>query len=559
MTDTYTRAALDPTDPYAREHQIFPRLSEDQMKRLRCYGREEVLDCGTALFTRGERGVDFFVVIDGRIEIVEHDAAGREKVITVHGPSQFTGEIDLFNDRRILVDGRVIARDGVGEARILRIPRQTFRRLMSTETDLGEMITRAFILRRTGFLQHGEAGAVLIGDASGTSALRSAQFLRRNGYPMRQLQSDEQEAKDLMQVHGLGQNDLPALVAPDGVALSNPTIPQLAETLGLTEAVDPDRVHDLIVVGAGPSGLSAAVYAASEGLDTLVVEQEAPGGQAGTSSRIENYLGFPTGISGQALAGRAWVQSQRFGARVAVSRAATLLDCSKLPFRVSIGQRHSAQARAVVLATGATYRKLGLARQDEFENKGLHYAATALEAQLCEDTEVAVVGGGNSAGQAAVFLSRFAKHVHVLVRSDGLAASMSDYLIQRIDHTSNITLRTRSKITELHGDTFLEDVTIEGPEGSNRHAIGHVFVMIGAVPNTDWLNGCVEVDKAGFIRTGVDVTERRVGSAFETSRPGVFAVGDIRSGSVKRVASGVGEGSVCISAVHGWLSEYSDS
>lgn len=554
MTDSTTRAALDPTDPYARAHQTFPHLTEDQMARLSVYGQEETLPSGTPVFKRGERGVDFLVVITGRIEIIEQDAAGREKVITVHGPKQFTGEIDLFNDRRILVDGRAMGADDTSDARILRIPRQKFRRMMSTETDLGELITRAFILRRTGFLQHAEAAAVLLSDAGDPGTLRSARFLRRNGYPMRQLTSDQNEAQELMKLHQLAASDLPALVAPDGVALSNPTVPHLAETLGLTEAIDPDRVYDLAVVGAGPSGLSAAVYAASEGLDTLVVEQEAPGGQAGTSSRIENYLGFPTGISGQALAGRAWIQSQRFGARVAVSRAATHLDCKSTPFRLKIGQTHSALARAVVLATGATYRKLGIDRQDEFENRGLHYAATALEAQLCENTEVAVVGGGNSAGQAAVFLSRFAKHVHILVRSDGLAASMSDYLIQRIDYTKNITLRTGSKITELHGDAFLQGVTIEGPDGATDHTIGHVFVMIGAVPNTAWLNECLEVDAAGFIRTGVDVTQRRAGSAFETSQPGVFAVGDIRSGSVKRVASGVGEGSVCISAVHGWLS-----
>lgn len=552
---TTPRAALDPTDAYAREHQIFPALNDDQMTRLAAYGEEETLPSGTPVFARGERGVDFLVVLDGRIEIVDTDAAGRENIITVHGPSQFTGELDLFNDRRILVGGRVMANEGAAEARILRIPRQNFRRMMSSETDLGELITRAFILRRTGFLQHGEAGAVLISQPGETSALRSAQFLQRNGYPLRQLTSDQEPAQDLMQRHALTLRDLPVLVAPGNVVLTNPTIPDLAETLGLTEVIDPDHVYDLAVVGAGPSGLSAAVYAASEGLDTLVIEQEAPGGQAGTSSRIENYLGFPTGISGQALAGRAWIQSQRFGARMAVSRAATQLDCDSSPFRLTIGHDQTAQARAVVLATGATYRKLGLDREDALENSGLHYAATALEAQLCENSEVAVVGGGNSAGQAAVFLSRYAKHVHILVRGDGLAASMSDYLIQRIDYAKNITLRTRSSITELHGDRYLQSVTIAGPDGPKAYDIGHVFVMIGAVPNTTWLDQCVEVDKAGFVRTGAEVTGRQAGSPFETSKPGVFAVGDIRSGSVKRVASGAGEGSVCISAVHGWLSD----
>ncbi|MBM2578121.1 FAD-dependent oxidoreductase [Jannaschia sp. Os4] len=554
-------ASVDPTDPYAREQQTFPHLSGEAVDRIRPYGREETLAPGTLVFERGERSVDFLVVLEGGVEIVERGASGEERVNTVHGRCQFTGELDLFNDRRILVDGRIAGPEGGGDARILRVPRAAFRRMVSTEADLGETITRAFILRRTGFIRHAEAGAVLIADhadAGGLAdAIRMKRFLGRNGYPMRYVEAADPEAARLMDARGLTEDDLPAVLAPDDVTLSRPSIPDLADALGLTEAPEAGHVYDVAVVGAGPAGLSAAVYAASEGLDTIIVEEEAPGGQAGTSSRIENYLGFPIGISGQALAGRAWIQAQRFGARMAVSRAARGLDCDRAedgrPFRVALDGGATVDARAVVLATGATYRRLGLPGEGGYENRGLHYAATALEAGLCENAEVAVVGGGNSAGQAAVFLSRYAEHVHVLVRGDGLADSMSDYLVQRIEDSCRITLRTRTQITALHGTPALTGVTMEGPDGAEERPITHIFVMIGAVPNTGWLEGCVQVDAKGFVCTGTDVTEGRPKSAFETSRPGVFAVGDLRAGSVKRVASGVGEGSVCVSAVHGWL------
>ena len=506
------RAAVDPADPYARAAQTFPRLSAEDVARMRPYGRDESLAPGTLVFERGQRSVDFLVVLDGGIEIVERGADGAERINTVHGPCQFTGELDLFNDRRILVDGRIVGPAAGGDARILRVSRSAFRRMVSTEADLGEMVTRAFILRRTGFILHAEAGVVLIA-AEGGDAVRLERFLGRNGYPLRRVAPDAGEAADLMRARGLTADDLPAVVASDGVTLAHPSIPDLADALGLTETPEEDHVYDVAVVGAGPAGLSAAVYAASEGLDTLVVEQEAPGGQAGTSSRIENYLGFPTGISGQALAGRAWIQSQRFGARMAVSRAARALDCDAAedgaPFALTLDGGQRVEARSVVLATGATYRRLGLPGEASYENRGLHYAATALEAQLCEAEEVAVVGGGNSAGQAAVFLSRFAKHVHVLVRGDGLAASMSDYLVRRIEDSDRITLRTRTAITALHGDGTLAGVTWEGPDGAKRHPVTHVFVMIGAVPNTAWLQGCVEVDDAGFVRTGTDVESAR--------------------------------------------------
>ncbi|WP_420393610.1 FAD-dependent oxidoreductase [Acuticoccus sp.] len=544
----------DPADPYRRERQTFPRLDDEAIERIKRYGREETLADGTVLFERGDRTVDFFLVLSGAIEILDRDEDGAEVVVAVHAERNFTGELDLFNANKILVGGRTR-----GETRLVRLERQAFRRLLAGEPDIGETITRALILRRTGFIMHAQAGAQIVGARNDGETLRIERFLRRNGYPVEVIDpaSDRSAAQRLMdECHGT-VDGLPKVVTADGVVLARPSNKDLAHTLGLTETIDEDRVYDVAVVGAGPSGLSAAVYAASEGLDTLIVEMEAPGGQAGTSSKIENYLGFPTGISGQALAGRAWIQSQKFGATLVLACPATGLDCDGPPFRVAFSDGVSARARSVVVATGATYRKLDLANYERFEGQGIHYAATAIESDLCRGSEAAVVGGGNSAGQAAVFLSRFASHVHVLVRSDKLAASMSDYLVQRIEASPQITLHTSSEITELHGDEFLEAVTFANRETgeAQRRPITNVFVMIGAVPNAGWVADCVEIDERGFVRTGTEVTSRRVGSAFETSQPGVFAVGDVRSGSVKRVASGVGEGSVCIQAVHKHLAE----
>jgi thioredoxin reductase (NADPH) len=347
------------------------------------------------------------------------------------------------------------------------------------------------------------------------------------------------------------------VVLPDKANLHNPSTPQLADALGLTESFDVNRVYDLTVVGAGPAGLAAAVYGASEGLDTLVIESLAPGGQAATSSKIENYLGFPTGISGQALAGRAQVQAQKFGARLAISRKAASIDCDRSPFCIELegGQRLS--TRSIVIATGARYRKLDLPNYDKFEGQGIHYAATWIEGNLCSNEEVIVVGGGNSAGQAAVYLSGQASHVHMMVRSEGLAATMSDYLIQRIEASPKITLHTFTEITALEGDRMLEQVswTNRNTGESETRAIGNVFVMIGAVPNTDWLEGCVPLDRGGFVVTGRDGDGMALPSPYATEKTGIFAVGDVRSGSTKRVASGVGEGSVVVSAVHTYLAD----
>lgn len=541
----------NPSDPYARAAQTFPRLSEEMAARVASYGSDERLPKGSIVFRRGERSVDFFLVLEGSIEIYDDDAHGSGVPFTVHRARQFSGELDLFNDRQILVSGRT------GEdSRVIRIKRPDFRRLVSGEPDIGEIIMRAFILRRVGFIQHSKGGVVVIGPGHGSDTLRLQRFLGRNGYPHGVLDTEvDPDAGGFLECFQLTPDQLPVVIVYGERVLRNPSTATLADELGLTETIDPACVYDIAVVGAGPAGLAAAVYAASEGLDTIVIEGMAPGGQAGTSSKIENYLGFPTGISGQALAGRAQVQAQKFGARLAISRFVRGIDCHRRPFRLDLDDGQAIQACAVVVATGARYRKLDVSDYGRFEGQGIHYAATAMEANLCGGEEVVVVGGGNSAGQAAVFLSRTSAHVHVLIRAEGLAATMSDYLVQRILQSPRISLHSRTEITALHGDTRLRQVTWRNRDSgaTETRPVCNVFVMIGAEPNTDWLDGCLELDAKGFVITGKAADGTADASPFATTRPGIFAVGDVRSGSVKRVASGVGEGSVVIQAVHRFL------
>lgn len=548
---TESTVEFDPSDPYAREAQTFPRLTGEMVARVAGYGVEETLAPGALVFERGERSVDFFLVLAGAIEIFDLDADGKPNVFTVHAANQFTGELDLFNDRQILVSGRP-----AGATRVVRVKRADFRRLVTGEPDIGEIIMRAFILRRVGLIRHAQGGVVLIGSAHAADTLTLQRFLTRNGYPHRLLDTDvDPDSEGFLACFELTVEHLPVVIAPDETVLRNPDTAALADALGLTERIEPDHVYDVAVVGAGPAGLAAAVYAASEGLKTIIIEGVAPGGQAGTSSKIENYLGFPTGISGQALAGRAQVQAQKFGARLAISRHATGLDCASEPSRVRLDDGQSVKACVVVVATGARYRKLDVENYTRFEGQGIHYAATAMEQQLCGGEEVVVVGGGNSAGQAAVFLSRTTAHVHILVRSEGLAATMSDYLVQRIDQSPKITLHAFSEITRLDGDRYLREVAWANRRTGKTQSrkIGNVFVMIGAEPNTDWLSDCLDLDDKGFVITGRDREGKALASPFATTRPGVFAVGDVRSGSVKRVASGVGEGSVVVAAIHQFL------
>jgi len=536
--------AADPSDPYRREAQTFPELDDDMAGRAAAFGSVEEWPEGGALFERGQRSVDFFLVLAGAVEVLDVDAKGREHVVHVHGARQFTGELDLFNDRKILVSARALP-----GTRLVRVERLAFRRLIAAEPDIGEVVMRAFILRRVGMMLHGEAGIALIGPAHGAATVRIESFLRRNGLPHRQIDTEtDADAGGFLECFRLAPEDLPVVVVR-GQALRRPSNGQVADALGLPVELDPAHVHDVAGVGAGPAGLASAVYAASEGLDTIVVESIAPGGQAGTSSKIENYLGFPTGISGQALAGRAQVQAQKFGARLLVSRGAVGLDCAATPFVVRLDDGTEIRSRVVVVATGARYRKLDLPRYAELEGNGIYYAATNMEAGLCAGQEVVVVGGGNSAGQAAIYLARSAGHVHILVRGKGLAETMSRYLIDRIEASDRITLHPFTEVTALEGERHLTGLgwTDRKSGEASRRRVGALFVMIGAVPATDWLDGCLDLDPAGFVRTGSGDT------FFCSSRPGIFAVGDVRSGSVKRVASGVGEGSVVVSSIHRYL------
>ena len=541
----------DPTDPYERMAQTFPRLAAGMTARMVAYGTVEEMPEGTMLFRRGDRSVDFFLVLDGSVEMFDVGIDGRPDVFTIHTERQFTGEMDLFNERQTLVSARTSS-----DSKVLRIRKTDFRRLVVGEPDVAEIIMRAFILRRVGLVRHGHGGVVVIGPGHLGSTLRVLGFLRRNNYPHRLIDTEfEYEVEGFEEYFDLKADQLPVVVLETDHVLKSPSISELADALGISEPLDPDHVYDVTVVGAGPAGLAAAVYSASEGLDTLVLEALAPGGQAGTSSKIENYLGFPTGISGQALAGRAQIQAQKFGARLSISRPVVALHCAERPFGLELDDARIVSAKAIIVAAGARYRKLAVPDYETFEGQGIHYAATAMESNLCRNEEVIVVGGGNSAGQAAVFLSRTTKHVHILVRASGLAATMSDYLVQRIDQSERITLHTHSEITALGGGERLETVTWASRQSGENvtRPVGNVFVMIGAEPNTEWLDGCLDLDEKGFVRTGVSAEGAPLPSPYATSMAGIYAVGDVRSGSVKRVASGVGEGSVVVQAVHAFL------
>jgi thioredoxin reductase (NADPH) len=551
MLERSSTVPLDASDPYAREAQTNPALSEGQLERVAAFGKEEAISSGALLYARGERGVDFFLVLSGRLDIVDIDPEGRETVLLSLDRGRFAGELDLFNERPKLVSARAHE-----DTRLLRVARDVFRRMVAVEPDVGELMMRAFILRRVGLIRHAQGGVELVGPCHDANTLRLTTFLTRNNYPHRLHDTEtEDDAQAFIDGFSIAQHELPVVIDVGGRALKNPSNQALADALGIAESVSPDHVYDVAVVGAGPSGLAAAVYAASEGLETIVIEGTAPGGQAGTSSMIENYLGFPTGISGQALAGRAQVQAQKFGAKLLISRDVVRLVCSRGPYRLELDGGALVLARTVVVATGATYRRLSVPNCERFEGRGIHYAATAMEAQLSRGQEVVVVGGGNSAGQAAVFLAGSATHVHMLCRCGGLSETMSRYLVERIEASPVITVRPFTEIVALEGDAELRRVTWKESNSSlsETHSIGNVFVMIGAVPRTEWLAGCLALDDKGFVRTGSAVDGTPLASPFETTQNGVFAVGDVRSGSIKRVASGVGEGSVVVQAIHQFL------
>lgn len=544
-----------------RKDQIFPQLTPAQIARLEPHGKRIATRKGEVLAQPGERHGRMLVILSGSVEIVRPGLEG-EELIVVHTPGHFAGELSVLRGASSLVRARVRE---AGE--VLSIEADKLRAIVQNDAELGELLMRAFILRRVGLIGIPGGDVILIGSRHSAATLRLQQFLGRNGFPYVNLDVDlDASVQELLDRFHVSVDEVPVVICRGETVLRNPSNQVVADCLGMNPEIDEVRIRDLVVIGAGPAGLAAAVYAASEGLDVLVVETNAPGGQAGSSSKIENYLGFPTGISGEALAGRAFVQAQKFGAEVAIASSAVRLQCETRQYAVETSDGHAIRARTIIIATGAEYRQLALEDPGRFMGIGVYYAATAVESRLCADEQVIVVGGGNSAGQAAVFLARGCRHVHLLVRSKGLADSMSRYLIRRIEETPNITLHTHTEIVALEGGARLERVKWRSRDGSEEtRRIEHVFIMTGAIPNTRWLQACLRLDAKGFVCTGADLHEEdltpkqwpltRKPFPFETNLPGVFAVGDVRYSSVKRVASAVGEGSACVQWIHRFLAE----
>jgi thioredoxin reductase (NADPH) len=551
------RARMMPEVSAAHAALMFPTLTPAQMARIAAHGVERPIAREEILIEAGQPIVPFFVVRRGEIEIVRQSNLG-DTLVAVHGPGQFTGEANMILGRRSLMRARA---SEPGE--VIELTREQLQGLVQTDAEISEILVRAFIYRRIELAAHGIGDVVLVGSLHSAGTLRIREFLTRNGHPFGYIDLDrDADIQDLLDRFDITAADIPVLICRGEVVLRNPSNQKIADCLGFNQNIDETHVRDVVIVGAGPAGLAAAVYGASEGLDVMVIEADSPGGQAGSSSRIENYLGFPTGISGQELAGRAYAQAQKFGAEVLIARNAAELTCARKPYGILIDADHRVQARTLIIATGARYRKPPLDNISRFEGAGIYYSATFMEAQLCAADEVIVVGGGNSAGQAAVFLAQTAARVHMLVRSSGLADSMSRYLIRRIEETPAIELRTGTEVVALEGDAHLERVRWRDNRTGEitSHDMRHVFLMMGAVPNTGWLAGCLALDPNGFVKTGPDLSKDDLAAArwplarpphlLETSLPGVFAVGDVRSGNIKRVASAVGEGSIAVAFVH---------
>jgi thioredoxin reductase (NADPH) len=544
---------------------MFPALTAAQIARVACHGVIRPITRGEVLIESGQRNVPFFVVKSGAIEVIHPSDLGDTLVAVVHA-HRFTGDISMILGRPALMRLRV---SEPGE--VVQLTRDEMHALIQTDADMSDVLMTALIYRRIELVAQGIGDALLIGSAHSAATLRIRTFLTRNGHPFKYLDLDrDPDVRHLLERFDVDPADIPVLICRGQAALKNPSNQTIADHLGFNERIDDVHMRDVVIVGAGPAGLAAAVYAASEGLDALVIEASSLGGQAGSSSRIENYLGFPTGISGQELAERAYAQAQKFGASVMIAKGAAELTCEQKRHYVRLEDGATIPARTVLIATGARYRKPALANLAQFEGAGVYYSATFMEeAQLGDADEVIVVGGGNSAGQAALFLARTGRRIHVLVRSNGLSASMSRYLVRRIEETSTIQVRTRTEIVDLEGDGHLERVFCRDGTGAvSTHAVRHVFLMTGAEACTGWLNGRIALDVNGFIKTGADLTADDLVEAhwplprppylLETSRPGVFAVGDVRCGNIKRVASAVGEGSIAISFVHRALAESSE-
>ena len=528
-----------------RRYQMFPTLSGADIGRLRRFGQVRRFAAGEVLVRTGQQGQGMTVLLSGQVRVSGRDERGHEAVIVTHGPGGFMGELAQLSGRPALVDS-VAVEDGEG----LSIPPDQLRAVMIAEAELGERIMRALILRRVGLIESGDIGPIIVGREGDGDVLRLEGFLRRAGHPQQRLDPDEDAgASCLIERLGVAPEQLPIVLCPGGQILRNPGEGELARCLGLVGKLDASRTYDVVIVGAGPAGLAAAVYAGSEGLSSRVLDCRAFGGQAGASARIENYMGFPTGISGMALMARGYNQAQKFGVEFAIPDEATRLDrLDDGTFRLKVGADEHARARAVVLASGARYRRLEVPGLEAFEAASVHYWASPIEARLCAGQEVALVGAGNSAGQGAVYLASQVRKVYLLVRGGGLAASMSRYLVDRIEGVSNIEVVTGAEVTATEGEHgVLERLTWRTRDGETRRPIRHLFLFIGAQPNTDWLAGSgVALDDKGFILTGAR-------KPLETSLAGVYAIGDVRSGSVKRVAASVGEGAQVVAALHGFL------
>jgi len=542
--------------------QAFPILTAAQIARIRPVGKVRNVSKGEILFEPGDTGVPFFVLLSGAMEIVLPDLNG-ESLVATHGPGGFTGEMTMISGRRCLVRGRVTE---PGE--FLELGGDALRTLVARDAELSEIFMRAFILRRLALIDRRQGNLILMGSRYSASTLTLREFLTRNEHPFTYVDLDtDKTSQELLDRFEIKPDEIPVVICiATRNVMRNPSVQKVADCVGLNIAVDETQLRDLIIVGAGPAGLAAAVYGASEGLNVLVIESASPGGQAGSSSKIENYLGFPTGLSGWELAARAIAQTEKFGAKMMVAHSVVRLDCDKHPYKVVLDNGNRIAARAVVIASGAQYNKPAISNLAQFEGQGIYYGATFMESQLCEREDLIVIGGGNSAGQAAVFLSQTAGKVHMLVRSGRLADTMSRYLVQRIEENPNIELHFQTEIVALDGGAHLERVTWKNAANGETATrdIRHVFIMAGASPRTDWLRGCLALDDKGFILAGRDLDARNGSSGWklarapqmmETSLPGVFAVGDVRAGSVKRVASAVGEGAIAISLVHRALAE----
>jgi thioredoxin reductase (NADPH) len=546
---------MAPTRPLieARYEQMFPTVEPGEIDRLRHFGQVRVYSSGERMVVSGEPSPGLIVVLKGTVVVTQRNLLGEEQQIASQTAGGFVGELAQLSGRPSLVDSRA-----EGEVEALIIPSSRLRDVMVAEAGLGERIMRALILRRVGLLQNGYGGPVIVGRAVQADVLRLAGFLAGNGHPHRVLDPDADScARTLIERFHIEPDALPIVLCPNGSLLRNPSEVELARCLGLVRALDPDKLYDVAVVGAGPAGLAAAVYAASEGLSVAVLDCRSFGGQAGASARIENYLGFPTGITGLALMARAYNQAEKFGAEVAIPEEVTGLECSGSGHRIALASGGRIAARAVVVASGAKYRRLAVENLAAFEGSCVHYWASPLEAKLCSGQEVALVGAGNSAGQAVVYLAERVAKVCLLVRGERLDATMSSYLVERIEAQPNVEVLTQAEVSALEGQHgVLEAIRWRRKPGGDevRRPIQHLFLFIGADPNTDWLGGSgIALDEKGFVRSGPEAGDGR--RPLETSRRGVFTIGDVRAGSVKRVAAAVGEGAQVVATIHAFLAE----